>query len=613
MIFSSLLRLGLMWSLLASGLLLPGFLLGRRVGSSAPWLSAYLGSAVILFYLVLGLDTLHAPIGLASLAIGLAGVNGLLLAMSFKTGRAAGSRPTPAGNVLPRGRDCLWLVPPAIALAAVAVRAVVEPLSGFDNVFRWDFLARQILRTGTLDFYPPVSAADFNLYGWCDGIPPLVSSLNLWSYLSAGQTAALATTPRVLLESGLIFHAVWRLARGLGGPAAGWPAVATLAVAPLALWGMAMGQETGLTALTLVAMFVFLNEHQRKAGNGALFWAGLAAGAGALSREYGLAWPAIGLATLAWQGQLRRDGKIFGITSFLIAAPWYLRNWLHTGNPLFSHDLAGIFPTNAVHHELMRTIAALYRVGANPDLVPFGLKALAVTAGITLMLGLAAGISRFRPAAPLFVSATIVGGLWYWSIDQTAGGWVYSGRVLTPALALAAVLGGGLLARAGRRTWIVAALLIPLAVDAGIRSLYLPGDPLVSPAAYSFTRWHELGIAIADAQDDRLWAEMARVAGSSGVMVDDPAIHALLTSHGTRAVPLTSPEAAMVFEPSRAFAEILANLRARDVRFVLLAPHSLLLARFDAKIPFLHELQMHHDPILRRGDFLLYDLQLIPP
>lgn len=610
---ASLLSFALAWPLLASGLLLPGYLLGRRLGSPAPWLSAFLGSAVLLFYLVLGLDALQVPLGPTPLALGLALANGLLLILSLKARRPPNPPAAPPGRILPGGASRLWLVPTGFALAAIIARATIEPLSGYDNVFRWNFLAEQMLRTGRLAFYPPVSAADFNFYGWCDGIPPLVPVLNLWSYLSAGRTTAIATAPRVVLEAALLFHAVWRLARALGGPSAGWPATAALAVTPLALWGVAMGQETGLTALTLVAMFLFLDEHRRGAGNGALFWAGLAAGTGALSREYGLAWPLIGLAALAWHGSLRAGWKIFSLTAAVVAVPWYLRNWIHTGNPLFSHSLGGIFPTNPVHDELMRTIAAFYRVGANLDFVPFGIKSFAAIAGFTAALGLGSVRHIVRPAVPLLAGSAVVAALWYGSISQTAGGWVYAMRVLTPALALAAVLAGRLLARSGARAWLVATAFIPLSADAALRSLYLPGYPLVAPWKLSPTRWHDLGDVIAAEQNPPLWAALAKMAGPFGIVVDDPAHHALLAAQGARAVPFTSPEAAEIFRRDRSFAEILAGLRARGLCFVMLTPHSLHLAGFAAKTPFLSELQAHYPPVLNRGDFVLYDLQLIKP
>ncbi|HWA09846.1 MAG TPA: hypothetical protein VG838_10380 [Opitutaceae bacterium] len=597
--------------LLGSGLLLPGWLLARRVPSPAPWLSAFLGSAVLLFELVLALDTLHLPLDRQSVALGLAALNVGLLAISL---RVAPARLGPAGDggVLPRGWDRLWLLPAVLALGAIAVRAIAEPLSGYDHVFRWDFLARQMLRTGTLAYYPPVTAADFNAYAWCDGIPPLVPVLNFWSYLSAGTARGVATAPRVLLEALLLFHGVWRLARGRWGADAGWPATAVLASSALALWGVAMGQETGLTALTLTAMLVFLDEHRRTPDRSALFWAGLCAGAGALSREYGLAWPLIGLGTLAWHRQLRNGWKLFGTTAAAVAAPWYLRNWIHTGNPLFSHGLGGIFPTNPVHEEFMRLTAELYRPGANPGLVPFALQSLAVIGGFTVWLGLVSGLRAARPAAPLLVGGLLVAALWFWSIGQTAGGWIYAMRVLTPALALAAALAGRWLAQPGVRGRLLAAGFVLLSADAAWRSLYLPSNPLIAPWEYSPTRWRDFGTVVAATQEPARWAAIARSLGPSGVIVDDPGRHALLTAAGAHAVPLVSPEAADIFQRDRSFGDTAARLRARGLRFAMLSPHSLLLARFARENPFLDDLARQR-PVLDAGDFLLYDLQSIAP
>ena len=344
------------WPLLASGLLLPGCLLGRIVRSSAPWLSAFLGSAVLLFHLVLALDAWRVPLGPTSVAAGLAALNGLLFLLARKSSITVTPLVRPCEKIkmrrtrwLPQGTDWLWLLAAGIGLTSITVRAVVEPLSGWDNLFRWDFLARQMLRLGTLSFYPPMTAGDFLHYGWCDGIPPLVPVLNFWTYLSAGQAAAVATAPRVVGEAVLLFYGVGRLASFRWGKEAAWPARAALATSALMLWGVAMGQETGLTALTLVAMFVFLDEHGRSGARADLFWAGLAAGGGALCREYGLAWPVFGLIALAWSGRLRAGWMVFSASAALVAVPWYLRNWILTGNPLYSHDLAGLFPTNAAY------------------------------------------------------------------------------------------------------------------------------------------------------------------------------------------------------------------------------------------------------------------------
>src|SRR5687768_8242951 len=60
-------------------------------------------------------------------------------------------------------------------------RAWHEPLAGPDIEFRWSFLAEQMLRLGTLDFYPPRSAGDFFSYFWVESIPPGVAALHAWA------------------------------------------------------------------------------------------------------------------------------------------------------------------------------------------------------------------------------------------------------------------------------------------------------------------------------------------------------------------------------------------------------------------------------------------------
>jgi hypothetical protein len=656
------------WPLLASGLLLPGYLLGRIVRSSAPWLSAFLGSAVLLFYLVLALDACRVPLGPTSLAAGLVVLNGLLFLLARKSAvtaalvraRAArnaenppgssqpgasqvlsdpgladmGGTPMPRGTGVPpvgssqchprsasrrslsfpHGTDWLWLLVAGVGLASIAVRAVVEPLSGWDNLFRWDFLARQMLRLGTLSFYPPMTADDFLHYGWCDGIPPLVPVLNFWSYLSAGQTAAIVTAPLVVGQAALLFHGVGRLAGGLWGEKAAWPARAALATSSLLLWGVAMGQETGLTALTLVAMFAFLDAYRRSGDPADLGWAGLAAGAGALSREYGLVWPLLGLVALALQGGWRAGWRIFCAAAVAVAAPWYLRNWYLTGNPLFSHDLAGLFPFNAVHAETMRFTARHYGFRANPELLPALLLMLVICAG--LLGGLAVWGARQvrRSARPLAVGIAVVGVLWLWSVGQTSGGWYYSTRVLTPALALAAVLAGAALGRlTGWPGRIVAGVLLLFAGDAAFRALHLPNDPTPSPQVLFSSQWRQFGRILAQRSVLPWWDGLVAHAGSSGIVVDHPANFALLARRGAHVVPLMSPQVAFLFDDHLSFAEALARCRQAGVRFFILPNIVLQAESLTPQHPFFLELCGHHPPAFVFQGMYVYDLDKISP
>lgn len=170
--------------------------------------------------LVLLLDAIGAPItgGTTLLALGLVcSVLALIACTRAREQRDIPAVVPPAGE---RGRAWL-LIPAALALAALALKASLDPLSDYDTGFRWDFLARQVLLQRDLGFYPPVTTEDFLHYGWCDGIAPLISSLYLWVYFSLGKTAAWATIPVVLAQAVLLFRLVHELAALHAGSRAG--------------------------------------------------------------------------------------------------------------------------------------------------------------------------------------------------------------------------------------------------------------------------------------------------------------------------------------------------------------------------------------------------------
>lgn len=593
--------------LIIGGLILPGWLVTKLLRSETPVLSAFLGSAVILFYVVLGLEALSVHLSALSIGSGVALVVALLATLVTIRRRwwpVGAARP--AGPVFPGGaRDWLWVLPVVLALGAIGARAMLDPLSGDDTVFRWDFLARQLLREGTLAFYPPVSAGDFGLYGWCDGIPPLVSILHAWIYVSAGQATTEATAPLVLLEAGLLFYSIGRLALRTWGPTAAWPAAAVASTSALMLWGVAIGQETGLTALTLVAMFLFLEDYRHTGAWPALLWAGVAAGAGALCREYGLLWPLLGLAALACHGKLGAAWKPFAAAACLVAAPWYVRNWIHTGNPFYAHSLGGLFPVPAIHRELMATIAEMVTPRSLTAMLPLRLTFLALTAGAAIGLGAVGLLVAKRRGLPLVIGIAGVAALWFWSVRQTAGGWAYSCRVLTPAIALLAVGAGAALTRFGRGKVYLALGLSVLAVDGAFRSLYLPAH-LAGPAwAQAPGAWLEPSRLIQQGRSAPLWKIIADAA-DGGVIVDHPATGALFAELGAVPVPLVSPRVAFLFDESLASAEILRRLRQERIRFLVLVGDEEGTGRFFRAHKFLAAV-WQSEPFIRNPQLKIYD------
>ena len=561
-------------ALLLIGLIAPGWLLGRVLATPAGAVGSFIGSAALLMNFVLLLDALGIALTPAAVALAIASACVLLIGISRVLRRDAAvmsSPATPASHLRP---NALWLAAPLIGVGAIVLRAAFDPLSGYDTLFRWDFLARQMLSERSLSFYPPVSSADFLKYGWCDGIAPLVSTLYFLAYCWLGSVARLASVPIVIGEAVLLFYAVYSLVRMREGPAAGMASAALLATSSVLLWGVAMGQETGLTALGLVAMFLFIAKHADAPRQSWLVWAGIAAGFGALAREYGLCFVAFGAVALAIQRTDRRGWLQFGFSAALTAAPWYLRNAIKTGNPLFSHSLGGLLPSNPVHVEYMDIVARLRGIGT--EAAPAGMVfLLAISLAAVPWVMALAGVIRDRKPLPYAIAAAGCIGLWIWSVGPTAGGAIYSLRVLTPAIALAAVIGGPVLARVatGWRGVVAAAVVGLLAVDAGGRSLFMPIDPGVGWWRVRSTAWLDRRAIVDWWNGHSSWTALVEAANGRKIVVADTYAHALLAVRGGKPVPLFSPEIRFLFSPI-ALAPAIDRLRAQGVRFILLSLHN---------------------------------------
>lgn len=553
----------LLTSLAAAGVLLqPGWLLAHAARIPLPALAGFFGSALALFSLVL----LANAFGLPLTATTLGGPWLLFTAVAFWVhGRRRGAGVTPGDHPTSAWANDWPLLLPLVPIFAVVIfRAGAQPLFGVDTIFRWNFLAEQMFAQRSLAFYPPVTPADFELYSWPDGIAPLVSILYFWSYTFADAARPGLTAPVVILQFVLLVAAAYGLGRRWFSPRAGAFGVALIAASPLVAWATAMGQETGLTALAVVGLLFYLPRTRAEESAAMVIAAGLAAGFGALAREYGLALPLFGLALGFARKLSRRTLWLFGATAALTALPWYARNWHRTGNPLFDLNLGGLFPANPVHGLLTDCFQRAFGWAQVPPEAP---QLVAINALVGL-LGLAAGIVFLRrSAAALLAAAGLVIAIWLASVGHTAAGFSYSLRVLSPALVLGAVLGGAALARAipGRRLLAGVTLGLTLfAVDAALRTLVLPANVYRVPLAH----WLTTGRALHNYHERPVYAELARRAGSSRLLVHGP--NALLTRQGARTAPLWSPEVRFLFDAAMPPAEITRRLRAAGFGFVLL-------------------------------------------
>lgn len=456
-----------------AGLVLPGFAVGRMLRLSAPLSVAIPFSAVLLSLAVLACDAVGGPIGIIPVGSMLiaGGLVAAGLASLFATADSlpAPLDPSPRGSPLP---TVVWAAAAAgmlTTMLAIASRLSVFPLTGFDTCWRWENLARLLLTHESLAFYPPRSSADFAIYPYADGIPPLVASTYWWLYACLGRPAPGLTTPLVLSQFVIAGALVWQAARELWGREGGFVAVWCLLMTPLFVDAVAIGQETGWTAIAVAGQVAYGLEARRTGRRGAAIAAGLFASLACLARDYGPALGVCGFLALAAWPQSRRLLPWFIATTALVGGPWYIRNWLLTGNPLYSNPGSFGLPVNPVHAAIIHHYTTILGF-TNFDTAKW-LRLIGILAGggiVPLVMGTASFGRSLRALWPLLVTALVVAALWAWSVGHTAGGLRYSVRVLAPAWVLLAIAAGSLAGPLAR--WLAAG---PMLSRVGIATLVM--------------------------------------------------------------------------------------------------------------------------------------------
>ncbi|MBM3465921.1 MAG: hypothetical protein FJX76_27845, partial [Armatimonadetes bacterium] len=308
----------------------------------------------------------------------------------------------------------------------------LRPMTFVDTYFRWDFLARLLLERGSISFYPPL---EFDVYYYPDGIPPLISFSYWLLYAAAGAWTPSLTALMIGVQYAACLGLTFALARTLGG--SGALAVGVLVSSAEFLRSIAMGQETGVTCMSVLAICVILicEEATWKSA----LAAGIAAGVGALAREYGLAFVLAGIIVMGWRRRPARDFLVYVAAWAVVALPWYARTWMMTGNPLYDNP-SGTFPGNPVHVALLNTYAFIW--SHQPERWWEVFRLLCVTAWAPLFLGLIGALATMRRNLDVVLCIALVVGLFVLSCGYTAAGPVWAARVLAPALALLAALAG---------------------------------------------------------------------------------------------------------------------------------------------------------------------------
>jgi hypothetical protein len=565
------LEIPLRLALLTGGLLLPGSMVLRAL--RLPWslAAAFATSAAALYAVVVVFAWTGALISLVTLAAALA-----LVALLARLVPARASATQISSSFACFGQMGAWLPLYAAFWLIVAWRLGFHPLNGPDASFRWSWLPEQMLSSGSLDFYPPRSGGDFVRYFWAESIPPGVASLYAWAYACGGSKHALWTSPVVALQLLAVHELVWRLASRWGGEVVARRAVLLAAACPLLTWSVTMGQETGLTALAVTGLVWSLSHLRDENGSRWAVLAGIFAIVAASTREYGVIFPVVAIAATVWLQAPRKQTWLLATIALPVALAWPLRVWVLTGNPVYSLDIAGLFAMNPVFtawndalrgpsSQALASLESWVLLGRY-----FLLWALPAVAGLAALVMLL--VQHLREARIVAVFVALMLALWFVSVFYTAGGLFYSLRVLSPALALLAVV-----ASYGLAFWVqhpvaaryAAAGVALLLLESLPKTLALPENPYrLAPrewpqAAGQFP-------AVVRTVNDALLAKVQALPEHRRIVSDHAGLPRVFAPVGTEVLPLWSPEVAWLFDETLKPGEVARRWRKSGLRYLVL-------------------------------------------
>jgi hypothetical protein len=535
-----------------------------------PWASAFVISLLILFHSIFWLGVFRVPIRLWT-------VLPCLIAASAGAAwlQRRSAIPVKRSEALPLStRDRILILSSGLVGAVLLARSAISPLIGFDTRFRWDFLAQRLLALGRFDFYPPLTPADFKTYFFVDGIPPLVSFTHWWLYSSAGRYLPSLISVFVAAQFACTLWFTYGAASVISSRRAGVLAAAILAASPLYFRSVVLGQETGLTALSIAAMIYFVVSARRPNDVSGMVSAGLAAALCALSREYG--WIALiaGIIALVWRRHPLKQVIIFAAVATATAGPWYARNWILTGNPFYSLNF-GNFAVNPIHVGILQQYNALLGVqhwtGSTWASLLWFLLGYAT---LQVLVGVPGGFTRFRQHGYLIAITIALSMVWLQSVGYTSGGIAISTRVLSPAMVVLSITGASMLEpltrRARWRTAVVAAIVLCQVWTMAHGVLY-PNDP----STLRLSDWPRNAFRhVWEGTEFEISDQLAKMLpAGSRVLSDNAFLHAALIDKGIEVVPVWSPEVRFIFSSSPEESE--RRLRSLRIGSVACYPQSL--------------------------------------
>lgn len=595
------------------GFFIPGFFVSLILRCRRPWLSSFIISSVILFNVIfytgvagvkIDFSSIFCILTLISAALGVwAGMSGKLnyLKGTFKFAWAH--------------RQLFLIIPVTLLFLLLAARSFCQPMISPDSVFRWNYLAIKIYETGGFGFYPPISPEDFKFYFYVDGMPPLVQFSYYWLYASFGSTSEirLSVILIILQYVSIVLLCYYSASHIFESSKAGTYSVLVLLSSSIFFFSLFLGQETGLTALSMAATIYFLSGSDGEESASDSVLAAFSTALGALSREYGIAFIAVGLLICMWRKRTGKNTFIYLLSSIILCASWYIYLFLRTGNPFYSLSVGTLFPVNEVIDGIHRTYVLYFGMGAH--LLPkikFILNLLLTISPLPFLLLPAIFMLPFRKTGYLLAACLTVALIWLNSIGYTCGGIFYSSRTLTPLLVAMSIASGGLLSRfsMGKRSSVICGVaLILFFMWGAYQDLCTPVKTSLVPFRFigkcAFGKPGKPGLV--DYSAVRELPENARILSDSalhhGALMTNPEKNRKMIDF----IPVWSQEVAFLFTSGNSFEKNLSELKSLGIAYVLYSKDSYNNA-FLEKYQFFREYRSYSNVIYDDAGIVIFHL-----
>ena len=227
-------------------------------------------------------------------------------------------------------------IPMSVGIACVLsfILSLAPPIEDFDAIFYHLTVPSWWLRDGGLSliaiphyWYPQIVEGSF--------VWPMVLGLDTATHLIHFTWFILTI---ILL---------WHWTRQLWDNSIAWDVLLILLTMPSLLWLASWAYTDYALTFAGLATLYSLWKWQGTQKNGWLFISGIMAGVAVSVKYTGFVVPLTGvLLVVFWeQGMLQQLKKVvyFSATTILVASPWYLRNWIWMGNPLYPFIFEGRF------------------------------------------------------------------------------------------------------------------------------------------------------------------------------------------------------------------------------------------------------------------------------